>query len=122
VLAEQYPELAEILNNPEVDAAYKDLLVAYRQGGQEAAIDLAQQRGLVTPEGDIQTSLTLDTQDTASTVAQLQSLGARVTGTSGNRVDVAVPVEMLMSGNTDSGQLLTQFSSLEHVTGVVPPW
>ena len=84
-------------------------------------MQVAQERGLVTPEGDIQATLTLDTEDPAATVAQLQALGARVMGTSGSRIDVAVPVEMLMSASGNPGQLLTQFSSLEHVTGVVPP-
>lgn len=120
-LLAQYPELAGILNNPEVDTAYKDLLVAYREGGREAAMDVARQRGLVTPEGNIGTSLMLDTEDPGSTVAQLQALGAQVVGASGNRVDVAFAPEALMSASSNPGQLLSQFSGLEHVTGVVPP-
>jgi hypothetical protein len=120
VLAEQDPELASLLQNPEVDAAYKDMLVAYEQRGPEAAMGIARQRGILTSDGNIQATLALDTQETASTVAQLQSLGAQVTGTSGNRIDVAMPMQVLMGGG-NQGQLLNQFSGLDHVIGVMPP-
>ena len=47
-LAQQFPRLEKILNNPELDSVYKDFLVAYERGGTEAAELLARQRGLLT--------------------------------------------------------------------------
>mgnify|MGYP000896175240 CR=1 FL=1 len=51
-LAERYPELAPILNDSELGAVYKEFLVAYQEGGMEPALQLAGERGLLTPEGD----------------------------------------------------------------------
>ncbi len=120
-LAAQYPELAAILNNPEVSALYKDFLVAYEQGGEQAALGLAQQRGLLTPEGEIRAALVLDTEERAGTIAQLEGMGIRVLSAAGNRIEIAVPPALLIASANQPGALLNQLSGLEHVVGVQPP-
>ncbi|MGC9357886.1 MAG: hypothetical protein ACP5GX_08470 [Anaerolineae bacterium] len=120
-LAAQYPEIAAILNNPEVHGVYKELLVVYEQGGEQAALNYARQRGLVSGDGQIMATLVLDTEDTASTVAQLQSMGVTVLGVSGNRISIAIPQETIMASGGQPGVILNQLSGLEHVTGVLPP-
>src|ERR1044071_9365382 len=40
-----YPELADMLENPELSSVYKDFYLAYQQGGEETAVALARQRG-----------------------------------------------------------------------------
>ncbi|MEA3308175.1 MAG: hypothetical protein U9Q70_01505 [Chloroflexota bacterium] len=71
-LAEQYPHLAPILTDPELDSVYKEFLLAYNEGGEEAALELARRRGLLTTEGDIRITLVLDTEDNAPLVVQLE--------------------------------------------------
>ncbi|MGC9347862.1 MAG: hypothetical protein ACP5JG_06970 [Anaerolineae bacterium] len=121
-LATQYPELAAVLDNPEVSDAYKELVVAYQEGGEQGAIALAQQRGLLTPEGDVRATLLMDTSETAGTVTQLQSMGIKVLETQGNQIQVAIPQQLMMSGATQPGPALIQLANLDHVIGVQPPW
>ncbi len=121
-LAAQYPELAPILNNPEVSSVYKELVVAYEEGGQQAAAAKARERGLVSPEGDVRATLILDTTDIASTVTQLQSMGIEVLETDAQQVQIAVPPELMMAGANEPGPFLNRLAGLEHVTGVRPPY
>jgi hypothetical protein len=126
-LAAQYPQLAPLLNHPEVAAVYKELAVAYEQGGQQAMLALAQQRGLVTPEGEFRAELVLDTPDADVTMAQLEALGIRVlgvqddAGTGQRRVQIAIPPALLISGAQHPGAILVQLVALEHVVGLTPP-
>ncbi len=122
-LADQYPELAPILTNPALGSIYKEFLVAYQEGGQEAAMELARQRGLLTPEGDVRVTLVLDTEDNAPLVAQLEAAGVTVVSAYRDRVNVAVPVELiearLQAG--EPGAIFAQFTELEHVIAVRLP-
>jgi hypothetical protein len=126
-LAAQYPELAPLLNNPEVDAVYKDLAVAYEEYGQQGVMSAAQQRGLVTSDGNFRAELVLDTADSDATIAQLQAMGIAVLGveddpaTGQRRVQLAIPPALLMSGANRPGPFLAQLANLEHVIGLVPP-
>ena len=49
-MAELYPEMAEILTDPELGCVYKDFLLAYHEGGIEGARSLASERGILTPD------------------------------------------------------------------------
>ena len=77
-LAEQYPALASILTDPELDSVYKEFLVAYEEGGHDAALELARQRDMLTPQGDIAITLILDTEENAALVTQLETVGVTV--------------------------------------------
>jgi len=122
-LAEQYPELASILTDPELDSAYKQFLVAYQEGGEEAALELARRRGLLTPDGDVRAGLLLDTEDHAALVTQLRSIGVTVSGAYQDRLDVAVPIELVKAQlqTEDPGAIFAQLTELEHVIAVRLP-
>src|SRR5512141_584746 len=95
-LAQQFPRLEKILNNPELDSVYKDFLVAYESGGAEAAEGLARQRGLLTPDNQIRVTLVLDTQDSAALVKELQGLGVMVRATYRDLIDIGIPLELIV--------------------------
>ncbi len=95
-LAQQFPRLEKILNNPELDSVYKDFLVAYESGGAEAAELLARQRGLLTSDNQIRVTLVLDTEDSAALVSELQNLGVVVRGTYKDLIDIGIPLELIV--------------------------
>jgi subtilisin family serine protease len=122
-LAQQFPRLENILNNPELDSVYKDFLVAYESGGAEAAELLARQRGLLTPDNQIRVTLVLDTEDSAALVAELQSRGVIVRGTYKDLIDVGIPLELIVqtAESDDPGQVFDQITQLEHVINLQLP-
>src|SRR5262245_10504811 len=62
-VATDYPQLAELLDNPELGSVYKDFYITYRNAGPEAALALAQQRGILNENGDVVLTLLLDTTE-----------------------------------------------------------
>ncbi len=122
-LAEQYPALAPILTDPELDSVYKKFLVAYREGGREAALGLAHERRLLTPEGNVAITLILDTEDNAPLVAQLEAIGVTIVSAYQDRVNVAVPLELIEAQlqAENPGAIFGQLTELEHVIGVQFP-
>lgn len=123
-LAAQYPDIAPILNAPELATAYKDFLVAYQQGGVEAALTLAKTRGLLTPDEQyVRVTLVLDTEDSALLVQELESLGVRVASAYQDRVNVAVPVPLIQAQlqSEQPGAIFLQLTQLEHVIAVRLP-
>ncbi|HET7377829.1 MAG TPA: S8 family serine peptidase, partial [Anaerolineae bacterium] len=122
-LAAQFPRLAKILNNPELDSAYKEFLLAYERGGADAAVLLAEQRGLLTPDNQVRITLVLDTQDSAALVTELKNLGINVRGTYRDLIDISIPVELIVqtARSDNPGQVFDQITQLEHVIGLQLP-
>jgi subtilisin family serine protease len=122
-LAQQFPRLEKILNNPELDSVYKDFLVAYESGGAEAAELLARQRGLLTPDNQIRVTLVLDTEDSTTLVTELQNLGVIVRGTYKDLVDIGVPLELIVktAQSEEPGKVFDQITQLEHVINLQLP-
>jgi len=122
-LAEQYPDLAPVLADPELDSVYKEFLLAYEEGGQQAALELARQRCLLTPEGDVRVTLILDTEENAPLVAQLEGAGITVVSVYRDRVNVAVPVALIEAQlqADEPGDIFAQLTALEHVIAVRLP-
>jgi len=122
-MAEQYPQLAPILTDPELDSVYKEFLLAYQRGGQEAAVELARQRGMLTPDGDLRVNLVLDTEDHAPLVSQLEAIGVTVVSAYRDRVNVAVPLALFKAQleGESPGAVFEQLSELEHVIAVRLP-
>ena len=120
-LRARYPEIALLLDNPEVQLVYKDLLVIYQQGGQQSVVTYARQHGILTDAGEVRVVLTLDTEDTGPVVARLQELGVKVISASGSRIEIAVPFSLLRAQASHPGAILNQLTQLEHVVGLVPP-
>ncbi|HET91297.1 MAG TPA: zinc-ribbon domain-containing protein [Chloroflexi bacterium] len=122
-LAEQYPQLRSILANPELDSVYKEFLVAYQRGGDEAARQLAQERGMLTPDGDVAITLVLDTEDNTKLVPQLEAAGITVVSAYRDRINVAVPLALIEAHleSEEPGKVFDQLTELEHVISVELP-
>jgi len=123
-LATQYPRFAPLLTNPELGSIYKEFLLAYEEGGKEAALEMARQRGLLTPEGDVAVTLILDTEDPGALVAQLEGIGVTVVSAYRDRVNVAIPIALIESSleSDEPGAILNQLTELEHVIAIrLPP-
>ncbi len=123
-LAEDYPELAPILTDPELGTVYKEFLLAYEEGGLAAAASLAQKRGLLTPDGErLRITLILDTEEPEPLIAELQPLGVEVMSAFRDRVNIAVSLELLEGAlaSAESRQILQQLTELEHVIAVRLP-
>ncbi len=122
-LAAQFPRLAKILNNPELDSAYKEFLLAYERGGADAAVLLAQQRGLLTDDNQIRITLVLDTQDSAGLQSELKNLGVNVRGAFQDLIDISIPIELIVktAQSDDPAKVFDQITGLEHVIGLQLP-
>ena len=122
-LIETYPELEPILTNSELDSVYKDFFVVYKEGGPEAALDLARKRGILSQDNEIRMTLELDISDSAELVAQLEERGIKVTAASGNVIDIAIPVSVIEAaiqvGNP--GILFQDLAGLEHIVRIRLP-
>ncbi len=124
--AEDYPHLADILNDPELGSAYKEFLVVYEEEGEEAALELARERGILIAEGGVEyiyLILILDTEDNAALKTQLEELGARVFSAHGDRMSVGVPVEMVRQqlATGEAGTVFEELTEIEHVVAVRLP-
>jgi subtilisin family serine protease len=116
-LATQYPQISSILNDDKLGSVYKQFLVEYQRGGQEAALELARKRGILNANNDIRLTLELDTTDTSALQASLEAHGVRVTAVSGNLMDIAIPLELVQASlaSEQSGAIFSQISGLQHV-------
>ena len=112
-----YPELADLLENPELGSVYKDFYLAYQSGGEETALALARQRGILNDDGQIVITLVLDTEDSAGLIAELEAEGVIVENSFKNLVSISVPVELIRqkAETEDPGALIQRISNLEHV-------
>jgi hypothetical protein len=123
-LAETYPEIAQILNDPELGTVYKELMIAYQEGGTPAATELAQARGLLTPDGkQIRVALILDTEDHEPLVAQLRQIGVDVVSAYKDRVNVGVALTLIEEAaqSEDAGAIFARLTELDHVIAVRLP-
>ena len=122
-LATQYPELGTILQDPKLDSVYKDFLVAYQEGGQEAAYDLARKRGLVNERDELRMTLILDTTESDAIVAELEASGVIVTTASSNLIDIIIPPSVFQAvmQSGDASEFLESLSGLEHVIKIRLP-
>ena len=98
-------------------------LLAYERGDADAAVLLAEQRGLLTPDNQVRLTLVLDTQDSAALVTELKNLGVNVRGTYRDLIDISIPVELIVqtARSDNPGQVFDQITQLEHVIGLQLP-
>ncbi|MFM8322792.1 MAG: zinc ribbon domain-containing protein [Chloroflexota bacterium] len=122
-LATEYPQLAGILGDPQLDSVYKDFLQAYQDGGLPAAYALAGRRGMLNAAGEIRLTLQLTTTDSRALVAALQRYGIRVSAAHGSLVDIAVPQAVLeqLASAGDPAALFEDLSGLEQVQRIYLP-
>jgi subtilisin family serine protease len=112
-----YPELADLLENPELGSVYKDFYLAYQKGGEETAIALARQRGILNENDEIVMTLVLDTEDTAPLMAELEAEGVIVKESFRNKINIAIPVSLIQEQiqAEDPNLIIERISNLEHV-------
>jgi hypothetical protein len=112
-----YPELADLLEDPKLGSVYKDFYLAYTQGGSETAIALARQRGILNDTDEIVMTLVLDTEDTAPLITELEAEGVIVKGSFRDKINIAIPVSLIEEQiQAEEPELIVQrISNLEHV-------
>ncbi|MBN1872749.1 MAG: S8 family serine peptidase [Anaerolineae bacterium] len=123
-LSVQHPQLAAILTDPELATVYKEFLVAYQQGGESAALALAEERGVLTPDGkSLRVMLMLDTEESAALQQQLEQIGVTVVSAYQDRVNIAVPIALIqeMLNAEQPGAIFATLTELEHVIAVRLP-
>jgi len=118
-----YPELADLLQNPELGSVYKDFYLAYQKGGQETAIALARQRGILNDEDQVVMTLVLDTEDTAPLVTELEAEGVIVQGAYKNKINILIPVALIEEQikAEEPDLILERISNLDHVIRLEVP-
>jgi subtilisin family serine protease len=122
-LATEFPELATILQDSTLDSVYKDFLLVYEQQGPEAALEMAQARGLLNANNELRLTLELDTNDSSLLISELEASGIKVTAASENLVDIAIPVELLEQAlnSGDPAFLFQNITSLGQIMRVRLP-
>jgi len=122
-IIDQYPELETILSDPKLDSVYKEFLVTYQKGGPEAAYELAKKRGLLNKDDEVVLTLELDTTDTDALKVELEANGIKVTATSENFMDIAIPLAVLeQSLDSDKpGSLLESITGIDHIIRIRMP-
>ncbi|MDM8532020.1 S8 family serine peptidase [Anaerolineales bacterium HSG25] len=113
----EYPELADLLENPELGSVYKDFYLVYNEGGLPAAMALARQRNILNKNDEIIMTLVLDTEETASLVAELESEGVLISGVYKNLINIAIPISLIeeKAETEDPHEIVERISNLEHV-------
>ncbi|MFN8458204.1 MAG: S8 family serine peptidase [Anaerolineae bacterium] len=117
-----YPELADLLENPELGSVYKDFYLAYQQGGKEAALALAEQRGILKND-QVQMTLVLDTDDSAPLIKELEAEGVIVVASYKNKINIAIPVSLIEEQlkSEHPNLIVERISNLEHVIRLEVP-
>lgn len=119
-----YPELADLLENPELASVYKDFYLAYQRGGEETALALARQRGLLNDNDEVIMTLVLDTDEAEALIGELEAEGVIVTGHFGHKINVSVPVSLIQEQvqAEEPDLILERISNLEHVIRIELPY
>ncbi len=125
-VAEQYPELANILENSKLDSVYKEFLMVYEEDGEDAALEMARERGvLVTNEGQeyVRLTLVLDTEDNDPLKGELQNIGIIVISAYRDQMEVAIPLDLVRQelASDDPGAIFDQLTEMNHVIAVRLP-
>jgi subtilisin family serine protease/predicted nucleic acid-binding Zn ribbon protein len=125
-VAEQYPELARLLRDSELDTVYKEFLVAYEEEGEETALEMARERGIVVENAGkeyVRLTLILDTEDNEPLQAQLEAVGVTVISAFRDQVEVAVPLDLVRQelASDDPGAIFGELTGMEHVVAVRLP-
>jgi subtilisin family serine protease len=124
-LSEEYPDLAPILKDKALGSVYKDFILAYEQGGIEAAEKLARQRGLLTEQNDIRMSLLVDSpENTQAVVEELQAFGIQIANYADDEINILIPmslVEEIAEQSENPHLIFSQLTQLEHILRIKLP-
>jgi len=119
-----YPELADLLENPELGSVYKDFYLAYQRGGKETALALARQRGILNDNDEVVMTLVLDTDEAEALIGELEAEGVIVTGHFANKVNISVPVSLIEAQiqAEEPDLIIERISNLDHVIRLELPY
>ncbi len=126
-LVEQYPDLETVLRDSELGSVYKDFLVAYESGGNEAAEALARQRGILNDSDEIIMTIVVDEpEDRLAVVEELEAFRITVTAHARNEINIAIKLAVLetLAEQVEAQgpqQFFEQLISIEHVVSVKLP-
>src|SRR5438270_10963858 len=102
-------------NVDKVDEVFLRLLLVYQTQGLDAATQFARDQGVMTSKDDIRLTLVLDTDDPAivdGTALSVGRLGARVTSTFGNEIEMVIPIQTAMEYGKQTPGKPTFFADL----------
>jgi len=119
-----YPELADLLENPELGSVYKDFYLVYQQGGREAAVALAHQRGILNEADQIVMTLVLDTEETAPLIAELEAEGVLIEAQFRHKINILIPLSQVQAQieAEEPALIVERISNLNHVIRLeLPP-
>ncbi len=122
-LAEQFPQISHLLRDDKLGSVYKQFMIAYQEGGSEAAYELAKKRGILTANDEIRMTLELDISETSELQASLEEHGIKVTTVSGNLVDIVIPLSVLEASfdSENPGAVFMDIIGLEHIIRIRLP-
>lgn len=120
---QEYPELADLLENPELGSVYKDFYLAYQKGGEETAIALARQRGILNEQDQVAMTLVLDSEDTAPLIAELEAEGIIVQASYKSKINILIPIALIKEQieQKEPDLILERISNFEHVIRLEVP-
>lgn len=117
-VAQQYPDLADLLSDPTLGSVYKEFIVAYERGGLDAAKSLALDRGLLNDREEIRITLVVDSaENVPRIVEEVRSVGVTVEGSYRERINVAVPLTLIesLSAQQRMGGLFERLTQMNHI-------
>ena len=119
----EYPELADLLENPELGSVYKDFYLAYQSGGDVAAIALARQRGILNDYDQIEMTLVLDTDNSVGLISELEAEGVFIKSYYRHLINIAVPLSLIEEQiKSENPELIAErLTNLEHVIRIEFP-
>lgn len=119
-----YPEMADLLENPELGSVYKDFYLAYSRGGPETALALARQRGILNDNNEIELTLVLDTNEAEALIAELEAEGVIIKGHFEDKINIAVPVPLIEAQieAEEPELILERLTNLDHVIRIELPY
>ena len=122
-LGELFPRIRTILEDEKLASVYKQFMVAYQEGGSDAAFELAKRRGIINDQNEIRMTLELSSSDLTDLQAALIAHGIKVTAVSGKLIDIAIPLEILEASlkSDKPGQVFMDISGLEQIIRIQLP-
>lgn len=117
-VAEEYPELANLLNDPALGSVYKSFIIAYEEDGVEGAKALARKRGLLNDRDEIRITLVVDSvEHVPPIVEELRGAGITIEGSYREKINVGVPLALIeqLSEQQGTDALFQQLTQIEHI-------
>ncbi len=122
-LTKKHPKLERFSRDPKLGSLLKEFAVAYTLGGLPRAKQLAEERGLLNSADELIFTILTESDDPKELEQEIEKRGARVTGHGDRALNVAVPwskIEEEVASGKSPDELLTGFSQLDDVRGIVP--